>query len=74
MINEIRALDPKPGLVFGSTLIQPVVPDVFVRQSANGDWIVELNSDTVAARAGEPDLLFGSLEDRESQRGQDVSR
>jgi RNA polymerase sigma-54 factor len=47
MVNEIRALDPKPGLAFGSTLIQPVVPDVFVRQAANGDWIVELNSDTL---------------------------
>jgi RNA polymerase sigma-54 factor len=47
MINEIRALDPKPGLAFGSTLIQPVVPDVFVRQAASGDWIVELNSDTL---------------------------
>jgi RNA polymerase sigma-54 factor len=47
MVNEIRALDPKPGLIFGSTLVQPVVPDVFVRQSASGDWIVELNSDTL---------------------------
>jgi RNA polymerase sigma-54 factor len=47
MVNEIRALDPKPGLAFGSTLIQPVVPDVFVKQAANGDWIVELNSDTL---------------------------
>jgi RNA polymerase sigma-54 factor len=47
IVNEIRALDPKPGLIFGSTLVQPVVPDVFVRQSASGDWIVELNSDTL---------------------------
>jgi RNA polymerase sigma-54 factor len=47
MVNEIRALDPKPGLIFGSTLVRPVVPDVFVRQSASGDWIVELNSDTL---------------------------
>ncbi|MGZ3411257.1 MAG: RNA polymerase factor sigma-54 [Xanthobacteraceae bacterium] len=47
MVNEIRALDPKPGLAFGTTLVQPVVPDVFVKQGANGDWIVELNSDTL---------------------------
>jgi RNA polymerase sigma-54 factor len=47
MVSEIRALDPKPGLAFGSTLIQPVVPDVFVKAGVGGDWIVELNSDTL---------------------------
>jgi RNA polymerase sigma-54 factor len=47
MVSEIRALDPKPGLVFGTTLVQPVVPDVFVKQAASGDWTVELNSDTL---------------------------
>src|SRR4029453_12374445 len=30
MIGEIRPLNPKPGLAFGSTLVQPIVPDVFV--------------------------------------------
>src|SRR5262249_39293622 len=29
MIGEIRALNPKPGLAFGSTMVQPLVPDVF---------------------------------------------
>ena len=28
MIAEIRRLNPKPGLAFGSTLVQPIVPDV----------------------------------------------
>ncbi|MFP6744069.1 MAG: RNA polymerase sigma-54 factor, partial [Alphaproteobacteria bacterium] len=32
MLNEIRALDPKPGLAFGSEVAQTVVPDVMVRQ------------------------------------------
>lgn len=47
MIAEIRALDPKPGSVFGSSLVQPVVPDVFVRAANDGTWAVELNSDTL---------------------------
>jgi RNA polymerase sigma-54 factor len=47
MIAEIRRLNPKPGLAFGSTIVQPIVPDVFVRAAADGSWIVELNSDTL---------------------------
>jgi RNA polymerase sigma-54 factor len=47
MIAEIRQLDPKPGRAFGAAPIQPVVPEVFVRQGADGNWIVELNSDTL---------------------------
>jgi RNA polymerase sigma-54 factor len=47
MIGEIRNLYPKPGLAFGSTLVQPIVPDVFVRQASDGGWQVELNSDTL---------------------------
>jgi RNA polymerase sigma-54 factor len=46
MIGEIRKLNPKPGLAFGSTLVQPIVPDVFVRPGPNG-FIIELNSDTL---------------------------
>ena len=47
MIAEIRALDPKPGGAFGTSLVQPVVPDVFVRPANDGTWTVELNSDTL---------------------------
>ena len=47
MIQEIRELDPKPGLAFNSEITQPVVPDVFVRPSSDGGWKVELNSDTL---------------------------
>ena len=47
MIAEIRALNPKPGLAFGSTLVQPIVPDVFVRPGPDGAFLVELNSDTL---------------------------
>jgi RNA polymerase sigma-54 factor len=47
MVAEIRRLNPKPGLAFGSTLVQPIVPDVFVRPGPDGGWLVELNSDTL---------------------------
>jgi RNA polymerase sigma-54 factor len=47
MIAEIRHLDPKPGLKFGTTRMQTVVPDVFVRPGPDGGWLVELNSDTL---------------------------
>ncbi len=47
MIAEIRRLNPKPGLAFGTTLVQPVVPDVFVRPGPDGGWLIELNSNTL---------------------------
>ena len=47
MIGEIRHLDPKPGLRFGSAKAQSVVPDVYVRPGPDGGWHVELNSDTL---------------------------
>jgi RNA polymerase sigma-54 factor len=47
MIAEVRSLNPKPGLAFGSVVVQPIVPDVYVRTSADGGYIVELNSDTL---------------------------
>ncbi len=47
MIAEIRKLNPKPGLAFGSALLQPIVPDVFVRPAPDGAWLIELNSDTL---------------------------
>ena len=47
MVREIRELTPKPGLAFGSEPVQPVVPDVFVKEGPDGLWHIELNSDTL---------------------------
>jgi RNA polymerase sigma-54 factor len=47
MIAEIRQLNPKPGLAFGSAVVHPIVPDVFVRGGPDGGFIIELNSDTL---------------------------
>ena len=47
MIAEIRALNPKPGLKFGTVTVQTLVPDVIVRPRSDGGWQVELNADTL---------------------------
>ncbi len=47
MIQEIKRLNPKPGLKFGSVQMQPVVPDVIVRAASDGGWHIELNGDTL---------------------------
>lgn len=47
MIKEVRRLNPKPGLKYGSAPAQPIVPDVIVRALPDGRFHVELNSDTL---------------------------
>lgn len=47
MIAEIRTLNPKPGLAFGNEPVTPVVPDVFVKEGPDGNWQIELNSETL---------------------------
>ena len=72
MIVEIRNLNPKPGLAFGSTTVQPIVPDVYVRSGPDGGFIVELNSDTL------PKILVNQryhaelTEERQSRQRQEL--
>lgn len=47
MVNEIKALNPKPASAFDNDVAQPVTPDVLVRPRADGGWDVELNSDNL---------------------------
>ncbi len=47
MIAEIRALDPKPGAGFDAAPTPPIVPDVLMRAAPGGDWLLELNPDTM---------------------------
>ena len=47
MIFEIRALNPRPGSAYGDFVIQPMIPDVFVRATPEGGWNVELNTNTL---------------------------
>ena len=46
-IATIRALNPKPGLAYGRDDVQVVVPDVYVTESGEGGWKVELNAETL---------------------------
>jgi len=47
MVEELRCLNPKPGLDFEYDLVQAVTPDVFMRAQPNGVWHLELNSENL---------------------------
>ncbi len=44
MIGDIRALNPKPAAAFEHDLTAYVIPDVFVRTNAYGEYLLELNN------------------------------
>jgi RNA polymerase sigma-54 factor len=47
MVVEIRALNPKPGLAFDHDIAPTIIPDILMRPSAAGGWVVELNQETL---------------------------
>ncbi len=47
MVQELRELDPKPGLAFAGETPQTVIADVLVSRRADGGWAVELNAETL---------------------------
>ena len=47
MANEIRALNPKPAMPFDHEVAQAIIPDILMRSTRDGSWIVELNPDTL---------------------------
>jgi RNA polymerase sigma-54 factor len=47
MVAEIKALNPKPGLIFDGAQVQPVIPDILMRAQPGGGWLIELNNDTL---------------------------
>jgi RNA polymerase sigma-54 factor len=47
MVAELKRLDPKPGAAFEAEPATTVVPDVLMRRSEDGGWIVELNPETL---------------------------
>lgn len=47
MVAEIRALNPKPGQQFDFRIAQAVTPDILMRAPNGGDWLIELNPDTL---------------------------
>lgn len=43
----LRSLSPKPGLAYGGDMAATVVPDVSIKETPQGGWAVELNSETL---------------------------
>ncbi len=48
MVAELRRLDPKPGAAFDATPAPALVPDVLMRRAPDGEWILELNPETLS--------------------------
>ena len=46
-VLHLRTLSPKPGFAYGTGTVSGLEPDVFVRETPQGGWAVELNSDTL---------------------------
>ncbi len=47
MMQEVQALDPKPGTAFEHGALRPAIPDVIVEPAGDGSWKVELNTETL---------------------------
>ena len=47
MIGELRALHPKPALLYEHDAPPAVIPDVLMRALPDGSWHLELNPDTM---------------------------
>jgi len=47
MLNELRGYDPKPGLKFGVSDREPVVPDILIAPAAKDGWTIALNEATL---------------------------
>ena len=46
-LSVIRTLSPKPGLAYGGDMAAAIAPDVFIRETPQGGWTVELNTETL---------------------------
>jgi RNA polymerase sigma-54 factor len=47
MVREIRALDPKPGAAWDIASLPAIIPDVLMRMLPGGDFVLELNPETL---------------------------
>ena len=74
MIAEIRKLNPKPGLAFGSTLVQPIVPDVFVRAGAGRHMAGRAEFRHAAESSDQPALLRAGRQSHAQRQGQGLHR
>ena len=47
MLNELRALDPKPASSFDTGSVEYITADVMMRTKQGGGWEIELNNDNL---------------------------
>ena len=47
MLEEIKRLNPRPGMQYEGAPVQTVVPDVFIRRGNDGGWQIELNNEVL---------------------------
>ena len=47
MLQEIKALDPRPARSYEPVLAETIVPDILIKQTELGDWKIELNPETL---------------------------
>ncbi|WP_068070884.1 RNA polymerase factor sigma-54 [Novosphingobium lentum] len=47
MLRELRGYDPRPGLRIGVGTTEAVVPDILIRNGADGGWDIALNQATL---------------------------
>jgi RNA polymerase sigma-54 factor len=47
MVADIQSLDPKPGTSFVTQGVQTVIPEILLKKLDDGDWQVEINSQTL---------------------------
>jgi RNA polymerase sigma-54 factor len=70
MVAELRRLDPKPGAGGDEAPLQAIQPDVLMRPSPEGGWVLELNPDTlprVLVNRGFAARAVVSLRDKEQK-------
>jgi len=70
MIAELKRLDPKPGAGADDAPLTAIQPDVLMRTSPDGNWLLELNPDTlprVLVNRGFAARVVVGLRDREQR-------
>ncbi len=65
--QQIRNLNPKPGLLYGGENASAVVPDIMVSRDSQGQWIAELNAEAM------PKVLINRGYDNLKAKGDDKS-
>jgi RNA polymerase sigma-54 factor len=69
IIDSIKTLNPKPGIVFSKDTIQTIIPDVIIEKKINGSYYSTINNESipkVTINKSYGDLVKGStLQDKE---------